>query len=653
MLRGGRPITGLAALTCVTTALCVVCAADHAWADRPARVTDWHAAAQALLPAALVEHAANAPGGDYAQDRGAPDVWEDDRRRDRFALDFEIADRVASAFAGNNHGVFAAGCELTVPGQETLRRLAELESHALLADEFAADEVLETSQALSSACDALVRAVREAGIDTSALAAAAAEEAAASWGLSAALPNRHMLANTRAAEAVASMASTAALGDTAQSLHSSGQQLDQQLALSAARIAWALRFRNPWYRGARYERSPLVEPEEDTRSPHEDWAALGLRTFLEELRDNADAGSAFAAVEPPFAEYRALRAALARYLEIEAGGGFPSMDGMRVHRSREDQRVPAIRRRLALEGLVTESPTPTVYDESLVEAVSEYQRLHQLEVDGDLGPATLRALAVPVERRIAEIWLAMGKWQMSRRAADPNGEFIWSNLPSYTAELWDNGARVHRWKVVVGRRNYSPGANANATPEMSAVLEYMVINPSWYVPDRIWRTTLHDRFQRRPELMREAGYEIVSGSGLDARVRQIPGPRNGLGRVKFMFPNRHAVFMHDTLGQHRFAQPRRAYSHGCLRAEDAIGLAKLFYQRDSGVSADEAARYIDDIVESEEERRVRLTRGVPVHLEYITVSVDENGQTQFFSDMYLSNERQLLWIERRRAALTE
>ena len=637
----------------VLAATCVVCFAAPARADRPARIADWHNAVHALLPAAIIDNTVVQSAAGTEAETTPRNAESEERRRDRFALDFEVADQAAASFSEENPGVFVFGARLTPAGEETLRRLRRLEHEALFADEFEVEPVFEAADELQTLNVAYEAALAAAPGATREVAAAAARRSVTNWELMHALPYRGLVSGDEAAALLAAIAEEAGVSGRAQALKTAGRRLDRLLVRSASRLGWALRFQNPWYRGPRYERSPQVEAEEDQRPPHPVWAGEQTQAFLGRLRDDPDAAAVFLSVEPPFPQYQALRQTLARYLEIEAAGGFPSMEGMRVRKHRDDPRVVAVRERLAIEGLDTVTDSPSVYGESLINAVSEYQRRHQLDVDGDLGPGTLRTLAVPVERRIAEIWLSMHKWRMSRRAAHPNGEFIWSNLPSYTAELWDGGARVHQWKVVVGRRNYAPGDNPNATPEMSAVLEYMVLNPSWYVPDRIWRTTLHDRFQRRPELMREAGYEIVSGSGLDARVRQLPGPRNGLGRVKFMFPNRHAVFMHDTLGQHRFLQPRRAYSHGCLRAENALELATFLYQRDRHVSAEQAETEIQTVVDSEEERRVRLERGIPVHLEYITVSVDDEGKTHFFLDMYLRNERQLRRIERKREALRE
>ncbi|MBV9519784.1 MAG: L,D-transpeptidase family protein [Hyphomicrobiales bacterium] len=234
--------------------------------------------------------------------------------------------------------------------------------------------------------------------------------------------------------------------------------------------------------------------------------------------------------------------------------------------------------------------------------------------------APTRALSSLSAKRVeADIIANMERW---RWLPPELGErYILVNVPEFTLRYVNNGALTHEARVIVGKPT-SP------TPLFSADMKFLVVNPSWNVPPSILKKEFLPKLAEDPLYAERQGYEVVQ-HGDHISIRQPPGERNALGRIKFMFPNDHAVYLHDTPTRSLFAQSERAFSHGCVRVEQPFKLAEY-------VMNDTAAwpqRRIEKLVGGAE-RTINLAQQLPVHIVYFTIAADAQGRLRRFGDLY-------------------
>ncbi|MBN8533955.1 MAG: L,D-transpeptidase family protein [Rhizobiales bacterium] len=358
-----------------------------------------------------------------------------------------------------------------------------------------------------------------------------------------------------------------------------------------------------------------------------------------------DVRKALLAFNPPHAGYRALRDALAKLRAEPKGdpditastGPNPAalraslppnfMNGAGLNPGQEDARVPLMRVRLGLPA--TEGIT---YDAALAEAVREFQRANNLKPDGRVTPRTrtlLEDLEAPLTRihkakaapddRIATIIANMERWRWLPPELGRTHIFV--NIPDFRLEMMDEGARIFETRVIVGKPE-------RQTPIFSDQMEFLVVNPSWFIPPTILRKDVLPKLAADPGYAARMGYEVTR-RGNSISVRQPPGNRNALGHVKFMFPNEHAVYLHDTPGRHLFRADTRAFSSGCVRVEGPFQLAEHLLLKSQGLNE----RQLRAMVGSSE-RTIRLNEKVPVHLAYFTYQVDANGVLVRKPDLY-------------------
>jgi murein L,D-transpeptidase YcbB/YkuD len=373
-------------------------------------------------------------------------------------------------------------------------------------------------------------------------------------------------------------------------------------------------------------------------------------SMLRSLATSADVGATLAALEPRSSQYRALKQWLVRYRSIPDTFAPWREPGVRaVHVGDSYEGAGELRRRLALLGDALDAaeasgPPRDVYDVALSEAVARFQQRHGLQPDGVLGPRTLAALEVPLARRIRQIELTLERW---RWLPDIQAPAVIVNVPQYMLytlpDPLPGDAPVPAQKIPV-----IVGGIDRQTPIFDSAIEAVVIRPYWEVPRSIALEELLPLIERDPGYLARHDMEIVRGRGDEvrvlpvgdaaigalragsARLRQRPGPRNALGLIKFVLPNRHDVYLHSTPEARLFEHERRALSHGCIRVSDASGLAAYLLKRTPGdwsVEAIEAATCADATF------TVRLASPVPVFILYGTAVVDA-GRVQFFEDVY-------------------
>lgn len=336
------------------------------------------------------------------------------------------------------------------------------------------------------------------------------------------------------------------------------------------------------------------------------------------LRAAQEPGDALVAYNPPqpgyvalkakLAEVRAAQPALVSHTRIPAGP--PLSIGMR------DVRVPLVRARF---GLGPTAERSTVYDTRLASAVADFQKQNGLPASGVLNRETTLALGGAAARlpREADILVNMERWRWL--PADLGQRHVIVNIPEYTLRLMDHGNVVHQARVIVGKAD-------SATPIFSHEMEYAVVNPSWHVPPSILKNEFLPALAQNPNYAAERGY-IVERRGNTISVRQPPGERNALGFIKFMFPNQHAVYIHDTPSRNLFGATRRALSHGCVRVEQPFRLADFVFDGEW----DE--KRLKSLI-GKGERTIRLKAPLPVHLTYFTLSVDAAGRVDARDDIY-------------------
>ena len=347
--------------------------------------------------------------------------------------------------------------------------------------------------------------------------------------------------------------------------------------------------------------------------------------------------------QPKHAGYRALRAELKRLREkrdaeviqtSSVGGGSDSplpefrafMGNAPLRLGQRDDRVVALRARLRLP-----PSEDSRYTGDVVDAVKLFQRANDLPANGRMTPRTRalldtpRAPVTPAERKadpdrlIATVIANMERWRWLPSELGKTHIFV--NIPDYRLEMMDGSERIFETRVIVGKPE-------TQTPVFSDKMEFLIVNPSWYVPPSILKKEFLPRLASDPEYASKRGYEVIR-RGNAVSVRQPPGERNALGYIKFMFPNDHAVYLHDTPTRHLFARDARAFSHGCVRVEGPFRLAERVLRQSLGLSEKELRAMI-----GRGERTLKLSEHIPVHLAYFTVDVDEAGQLRSRNDIY-------------------
>lgn len=355
-------------------------------------------------------------------------------------------------------------------------------------------------------------------------------------------------------------------------------------------------------------------------------SALDRPAFVTALAQAQDPAARLRLLDPPFPIYPRLRSALVRIRDLARRGLVPVPTLMAVLRPGESSpQVPALRRLLETLGDLsrghTGAPDPNLYDRSLEEAVRGFQHRHGLDIDGIVGPATLRQMHVPLAERARQIELAM---ERLRWLPGPDAErFVVVNIPEFRLFAFYTGRpRPHLiMDVVVGR-----SARLTRTPAMRADMTAVVFRPYWDVPPSIAKREILPRMERDSGYLERHHMEIVG-----RRVRQRPGVGNSLGLVKFVLPNRHHIYLHDTPARALFGRARRDFSHGCIRLADPAALAEFVLANRTGW---DHQRITEAMTRGRNNVTVPVEPEVPVFLFYTTAIVDLDDRIHFFEDIY-------------------
>ena len=367
--------------------------------------------------------------------------------------------------------------------------------------------------------------------------------------------------------------------------------------------------------------------------------------FVQEVIDAPDVAERVEQEKPQLDFYRNLKAAYARARE-RSGAWKRIPAGPALKSGVTDSRVPLLRERLVAEGDLdpnAAAATDTAYDPSLGAAVRSFQARHGLAADGGVGAGTLAELNTPPAARLSQLRvnLERARWLLH----DLPAEFVLVNIAGFQVYFVRDNAVVWRARAQVGKP-------FRKTPVFRAEMTYLVLNPTWTVPPGIFAKDILPAQRRDPNTLARKGLEVVDmqgrvvpASSIDwstttprnfrYMLRQPPGPTNALGRVKFMFPNSHSVYLHDTPSKNLFEKSDRAFSSGCIRIENPLELAALLLAKQSGW--DRTA--IDAAIAAGTTRTITLTPRVPVLLLYWTAWVDKDGGLQLRRDLYGRDEK--------------
>lgn len=325
-----------------------------------------------------------------------------------------------------------------------------------------------------------------------------------------------------------------------------------------------------------------------------------------------------ASLPPADPRYARLVEAHARYAAIVAKGGWSSLDRT-AGPGQKGAAVLALRRRLAIEDplLADEGPAGERYDEPLRAAVVRAEVRYGLEQDGVAGQDLIAALNTPAEARLGQIRASLERWRWMPRTLA--AERLEVNIPAAWLDDYEGGKPVMSMRAIVGRKK-------DPTPSFQDQVESVVFNPPWNVPPSIARKELWPKQRAHPGYLASHGFTVKAGGGL----RQRPGPKSALGKVKFDLPNSFGVYLHDTPTRQLFEQDERDLSHGCMRLEQPIPLAKRLLS----TNATWTGEHIDQEIASGHTIRAQLTQPVAVYVLYFTAFVDEQGQVGFRPDVY-------------------
>ena len=376
-----------------------------------------------------------------------------------------------------------------------------------------------------------------------------------------------------------------------------------------------------------------------------------MRDTLGDLHDGADVDgidTVFRGLEPGHPQYRALVEAIDDYRQFVDDGGWRWIHPVDLDDNASPVRIEALRDRLAAEGIdtVPDDPEadddfdPGVVDDRLVDGVKYYQETHQFVADGEPTHGFWRSINIPATERLEQMELTLQRWRES--LLDDDEDFIFVNIPLFEAQVWTDGEPQMEFSVVVGNNQRRCDEETeewvypDATPVMMAEFDHVMLNPPWYVPQRIVEQTLEPRLEENEDYYEEEGYEEVEMADGRTVVRQNPGDDNALGRAKFIFPNEDNIYLHDTPHQQYFDYGIRAFSHGCIRVSEPIELARYLIDWEGRDDID-----VDEIVDGDTTRRIDFERELPVFLEYYTVWVDDEGRPNFLADIYEKDAHRL------------
>ena len=367
----------------------------------------------------------------------------------------------------------------------------------------------------------------------------------------------------------------------------------------------------------------------------------GIDSLVSVTLKNDNIKWAIQGLKPQHYFYLLMKQDLKTYKEIARNGGWPKIPVIdKLEKGDKDKRIPIIRKYLEINKDLVSSKVDgiSLFDDELEVAVKKFQERHNLTADGIIGKGTLEQMNVSVEDRIDQIRINLerSRWVMHH----PGDDFLMVNIAGFKVRRIKNKKEIFHSRVIVGKYHKS-------TPIFKDSMQYIILNPTWTLPYSIATSETLPKLKKDPGYLAAKHMIIMDRSGkvLDPNkinfheysagnfpftVRQKAGPWNALGQVKFIFPNKNAIYLHDTPSRSLFSKQDRAFSHGCIRTEDKWELLMSLMDDPDVWNMDK----INEILDSGETTRIDLPKPIPIYLLYWTTGVDRKGKVYFIKDVY-------------------
>jgi murein L,D-transpeptidase YcbB/YkuD len=364
-------------------------------------------------------------------------------------------------------------------------------------------------------------------------------------------------------------------------------------------------------------------PEKDTRAM--DWFLPRKKLEQEALLDSLlrSPTDSFLADEPLYYQYYLLKDQLKQYRTIAAQGGWPVIkaDKKKYQAGDSGTVIRQIRQYLHKAGDLPADDGSSYFDSTLVQGVKRFQQRYGMRDDGVAGPAVIKELNVPVDKRLDQIMVNMERCRWVPAKLDR--EYLVINIPDYKLHVFNKDSLLWSMNVVVGQA-------VHKTVIFYGEMKYVVFSPYWNVPPGILKNEVLPGIRRDPHYLARHRMEKVGNT-----YRQKPGPQNSLGLVKFLFPNSYNIYLHDTPSKSLFDRDNRAFSHGCIRLAEPKKLAEYLLKNDSAWTSDKITKAMN----AGKEKYVALKNPVPVFIAYLTAWVSKDGRLNFRQDVYDRDNR--------------
>ncbi|MFL5786564.1 MAG: murein L,D-transpeptidase, partial [Flavisolibacter sp.] len=321
--------------------------------------------------------------------------------------------------------------------------------------------------------------------------------------------------------------------------------------------------------------------------------------------------------------YKLLKDQLAKYYEIAKKGGWPQIPAEKkaLKKGMSQPVIAIIKKRLEISGDIPGNDTSQRFNDTLENGIRSFQETMGLTTDGKISPALLKDLNVPVEKRIEQILINMGR--MRWMTTEPSGQLIVVNIPEFELHVYEGKKKAFDMDVVVGKEGHN-------TTIFTGNLNQVVFSPYWNVPPSIVKKEILPALEKNPNYLQEHNMEQTGTEDGLPVIRQKPGPDNSLGRVKFLFPNSFNIYFHDTNAKSLFSKDKRAFSHGCIRLAEPEKMAQYLLRSNPEWTTDK----IEEAMNRDQPQYVKLNKPVPVLVTYYTAWVDDNGKLNFRDDIY-------------------
>ncbi len=376
-------------------------------------------------------------------------------------------------------------------------------------------------------------------------------------------------------------------------------------------------------------------------------------SLLVEATMSGDLNSAFAKAEPKRFKYAKLKKELERYLKIAKEGGWEALPSFKaIKPAQSHPAIPLIRRHLRMEGDLPASASldSEEYDETLQKAIRRFKLRHGLSGTPVIDQETRRWLNMSVEQKIALLRLNLDRIKWIWRQEAPVR--IELNIPAFRLYFYEGEHLVDTMRVITGKPDHP-------TPVFHNTMKMIVVNPYWKIPESIVRSEMLKHlvkdpyyYERRGKVLR-AGWDensprvdpgtvnwsqyVGNHKTIPYRFMQVPGTKNALGKIKFLFPNKYSVYIHDTPTKKLFFESTRAFSHGCMRIQKPRELLKVLALYNSNIDVEEIMKQLG----TRNKKTINLTHEIPVDIVYLTAFVDDYGNLNFRNDIYRYDEYQM------------